>query len=106
MNIIKDLINTKGLNGNLLTHSSYKLMKIDTIEGYLFWSIITYSVIYLNSIDYLTIIEIYHRYGKDVFKFKINPYAYMDKKHIDRTSNISVTLNRNGRAMLFSEINK
>lgn len=48
----------------------------DTKEGYLFWNILNISYRTSKKYDYITIVKLYHLYGKEVFK-TIIPIGYI-----------------------------
>lgn len=46
----------------------HKIPTNKTTQGYLYWNILYNSYKYTGEYDYITIIKLYHKYGKDVFK--------------------------------------
>lgn len=77
----------------------------NTIEGELFWYILNSSYCILKHLDYITIVKLYHIYGKTVF---INEVPNIEDLYLDE-SNINDEvkgLNEKGFNALCDLINK
>lgn len=103
---VKDLLHSNGVIGNDIISSSIFLKNIGSKEGALFWFIIAYSLYFNNSPDYLTIINIYHTYGKKALSLKITPYIYHPSHNSLEYINGMSTLNQKGREWLYEKIEK
>lgn len=89
------LIEQNGKQGLLVTSSERKDYISQSLiwelskEGYLFWYILHVSY-YLHGIyDYITIIKLYHLYGKDVFKIEISLFKLYKTKFQNESGTIS-----------------
>lgn len=67
-----DVIDTDSVNDII-----YKMPINKTTQGYLYWNILYNSYKYTGEYDYITIIKLYHKYDKGVFKYIIScDYCY------------------------------
>lgn len=84
MELLKELkseLQSECLNQNWLLYPSYYRSYIlssinfsKTRAGYLFWAILHYSYYYHGTYDYITIVKLYHKYGRSVFKINVRIY--------------------------------
>lgn len=80
--------------------SDYLLWR-KTTEGWLFWAILSSSYNYLGRYDYISIYEIYHRFGKDVFR---NIYESKVNDLYAKCDRYDITLDRKQKEKLFEYI--
>lgn len=95
-----------------INDSYYEQMKLKgdnffskSIEGYLFWFILSSSYHDKGKPDYLTIIKIHNRFGIEAFKLDISIiyYIYYHDKYYDFSES---TINEKALEILFKEIEK
>lgn len=104
--IRKSFINQSYIAPNrLIAYPGYISRKLDWIrtkEGWLFWAILSNSYDYLGRYDYILLIEIYKRFGKD--GFKINQSGSFVRALYERCDSYAYTLDKNKKEILFQQI--